>query len=77
MAHDTKYGDVEIPGIPEDEPVFILRAKDAAALIVLEDYYEAAEEVGASTEFLKSILDVEATFGDWQNDNADKVKVPD
>jgi hypothetical protein len=32
MAIDNKYGRLDIPGIPENEPVFVLRAQDSFAL---------------------------------------------
>lgn len=40
MATDSKYGKLEIPGIGEDEPVFIIRAKDATALPTINGYRE-------------------------------------
>lgn len=38
MALDSKYGQVTVPGIPDDEPIFILRAQDATAISTIEDY---------------------------------------
>lgn len=38
MAHDAKYGPITIPGIPDDEPVFILRARDTFSAGLLMEY---------------------------------------
>lgn len=38
MAIDTKYGKVAVPGIPDNEPVFILRAQDLLALPTILHY---------------------------------------
>jgi len=47
MALSTKYGEVDIPGIPEDEPVFILRAQDTLATSTIEMYRALAASHGA------------------------------
>lgn len=38
MAVSGKYGQVDIPGIGKDEPVFILRAQDRLAAYAVEMY---------------------------------------
>ncbi len=38
MAVSGKYGKIDIPRIPDDEPVFILRAQDALAEGTIEIY---------------------------------------
>jgi hypothetical protein len=38
MALSGKYGNVKVAKIPEDEPVFILRAQDRLALPIIEMY---------------------------------------
>jgi hypothetical protein len=38
MASSSKYGKVNIPGLDEDEPIFILRAQDKIALPAIEAY---------------------------------------
>jgi hypothetical protein len=35
---DSKYGNLNITGIPSAEPVFVLRAQDAHALYLLREY---------------------------------------
>lgn len=46
MAREAKYGNLTIPGIPDDEPVFIFRAQDQLAPVALEAYKAAREGVG-------------------------------
>lgn len=43
MAVTGKYGNVSIPHIENDEPVFILRAQDRLALATIEMYKLLAE----------------------------------
>jgi hypothetical protein len=38
MAISGKYGKIDIPGIRDDEPVFILRAQDVLAAGTIEIY---------------------------------------
>lgn len=38
MAFDSKYGEVDIKGVPDDEPVFILRGQDLTATVALQMY---------------------------------------
>ena len=47
MASSGKYGNVQIPGIGADEPVFILRAQDRLADAALEMYRALAHSHGA------------------------------
>ncbi len=76
MAVDAKYGQVEIPGIPEDEPVFIIRAKDVAALDAIMDYFIDAKAQGAefTPEHENEALQ---PFLEWRNSHKELVKVPD
>lgn len=77
MAQDRKYGAVEIPGIPDDEPVFIIRAKDKCSPRAIRRYAEEAEGVGASAELLADVEQVAQIFDRWQADWEPIVKVPD
>jgi len=47
MASSTKYGEVDIPGIGDKEPVFILRAQDVLATPIIEMYRVLAASHGA------------------------------
>lgn len=85
MAKDKKYGQVDLPGVPDDEPVFILRAQDKLAVGIIARYRNAAamSEAPGSTptqEWLDSIDGeggVIEDFQAWQSANSDKVKFPD
>lgn len=71
MAVSGKYGNVSIPHVGNDEPVFILRAQDRLALPAIEMYKLLAETNGAD---VASHLDsqIEA-FRQWKG----KRKNPD
>lgn len=82
MARDAKYGTITVEhesGNPfgDDEPVFLLRARDVTSGAVLRAYRDQCETYGAPQEHLASIAEVEATFAWWQDEHADLVKVPD
>lgn len=83
MALEGKYGQINVPGIPEDEPIFILRAQDMAALQTLDGYADEAVECGASDEFAFAVSSRERQdsvfmrFQTWQETHPDKVKTPD
>jgi hypothetical protein len=76
MARAGKYGQVEIEGIPEDEPVFIIRARDRLSVAALDAYAELANIGGeVEEEFLDQIDGVTGDFKIWQRQN--ETKVPD
>lgn len=77
MAQDNKYGKIEIPGVPDDMPVFVILAKDKAAVPAIEEYGLIAFEIGAKQDFLDGVSGRAAQFQLWQNENTDSVKVPD
>ena len=61
--------------IPGHEPVFIIRAKDAASNGALNAYIEEAEELGATDEFVSEIAEIFKAFDKWQAENP--TNVPD
>jgi hypothetical protein len=80
MADDSKYGKLDIPGIPDDEPVFVLRAKDKLAVRTLYKYEILAMSRGGSDipqEFLDNVTQVIDKFEEWAEKNPDKMKLPD
>lgn len=77
MAVDKKYGKIDIPGVPDDMPVFILLAKDYATVPTVEDYAVNADLVGASEGFCEQVNQVALDFRHWAADNADLMKAPD
>jgi hypothetical protein len=59
--------------IPDEEPVFILRARDAFAIQTLEHYQELAD----TEPFASDVDRCMKAFVDWQSTNPNKVKEPD
>lgn len=82
MAKDNKYGEVSIPGVPDDMPVFILLAKDDLALHTITRYRNTAstiedESKRPDAEWFASLDEVIGEFGKYRHENPDKIKVPD
>ena len=46
MANENKYGQINIQGIPENEPIFVFRAQDALATIAIRFYQELRRSAG-------------------------------
>lgn len=63
------------PGIPPEEPVFLLRAKDIAAPRVVAYWAEAAELAGADPKMVFMAQDHAVKMNDWQVKQG--YKVPD
>jgi hypothetical protein len=76
MANALKYGQVDIPGVPNDEPVFVLRAQDVLALPTIAEYRRMAMGAGCERTHLAAIDDVHDAVRGWQN-GGNRVKVPD
>lgn len=63
MAISQKYGKIAVPMIDEDEPIFILRARDALAEPAIQMYRLLAEAHGC---FLGQVLEREVeAFKQW------------
>lgn len=77
MTVDTKYGRIAIDGIPEDEPVFVLRAKDKASVETIKDYRLNARAEGSTDSFCHSVDQVVRDFERWQRTNPAKVRAAD
>lgn len=79
MALDAKYGQVtvELGDIPEDEPVFLIRAQDSAAGQIVRQYAQVVAGHGATPEFYESVHKVADDIDRWQEANPDKVGTPD
>lgn len=94
-VHDANYNEVKrLLGIPEDEPIFILRAQDRFAPQTVEGYaqdvftcqrkrFQFEEDDVSKAQFLKARawrqrVDAAADeMYDWQQENEDRVKIPD
>lgn len=82
MAVDEKYPSVNIDTgthtpIGEDEPVFVLRARDGNALDLLDAYAELCNASGSPPAHLATILNSRSRFEAWQTANPELVKNPD
>ena len=79
---DLRYKVERLPSrpgepLPEDEPCFVLRGRDAFTPDIVKAYYDIAERNGAQPEFLASVDANLARIQEWQWQNAHKVKYPD
>lgn len=77
MAIDSKYGEIEITGIPADEPVFILRAQDILTPDMVLRYGEGCRAAGSPDTHVDAVLNARQALMQWQEDNPDAVKVAD
>jgi len=60
---DSKYGPLHIPAVPQNEPVFVLRAQDAHAVYLLFEYQRL---VGSHNKEMEERMDlVIARFKAW------------
>ena len=78
-VHDVQhYPEIKrLLSIPEDEPIFILRAQDEISVETIAGYSELAAEAGADRNFLDGMASVAMQFADWRASNRDRVKIPD
>jgi hypothetical protein len=67
----------ELLGIREGEPFFVMRAQDSISTEVYELYVDVARSEGCSEEFIADLENGEKKWRDWQDNNADFVKLPD
>jgi hypothetical protein len=71
MAISGKYGKIEIRGVGDDEPVFVLRAQDRLAPHAIEMYGALAESHGSPAA--KGVAAEAEAFRKW----AGNKKLPD
>ncbi len=62
------------PIIPDDEPVFLIRGQDLAAIPAAEAWCEAAAALGADADIIDAVRRHIEVVRDWQQTHA---KVPD
>ena len=70
MGYDLKYGKVTLENkqIPDDEPVFVLRAQDKLAVVALVAYLEAAHvQSNMNAGALDSLFQTLSNFRNWPN----------
>ena len=62
--------------IPEDEPLFLLRARDRLAFDAIRHYYLLSVADQCREDHKESLLQTIARFSKWQDDNPGRVKQP-
>jgi len=60
-------------GIPEEEPVFVIRGQDVCAPETLDRYADLAEVVGAGPAFVSAVRAHADRMREWQRTVARKV----
>lgn len=64
--------------IPDDEPLFLLRAQDALGVKTVNDWAAHAMNSGqVSGEKVNGAMNVGMAMGDWQRAHPERVKMPD
>lgn len=80
MKHAREdYNRIQDPSnlIPEDEPVFLIRAQDPASSEVLRYYAVVAGHEGASKEHIGRCITQAEAMDDWRAEHHDDVHPPD
>lgn len=79
MGFDRKYGQVTTANgeIPDDELVFVLRARDANSCPAISAYFELCKRNGSPQRHLDMIEQTYTAFADWQEAHSDRVRTPD
>lgn len=62
--------------VPDDEPIFILRARDHLAVQALEYYYLISRKDGCTDYHLEGLRQQIALFRDFAEDHKDRMKQP-
>lgn len=79
-VHDVdKYPEIKrLLGIPEDEPIFILRGQDVIAPDAIRAYARKCKLMGFVSQRFTSQVEVCADeMASWQGANRERVKTPD
>jgi len=82
-VHDADYKKVKkLLGIPDGEPIFVLRAQDDLALHTVVGYMNVARQiedlkVRPSDQWFDHMNGVVNEFAAFRTDHPDKMKVPD
>lgn len=63
--------------VPEDEPTFILRAKDLLAPAVLQDWIESAQHSGVNPDKITHAQEHLEAFEAFQRLHPERCKLPD
>ncbi|MEO6068112.1 MAG: hypothetical protein ABIQ41_09055 [Gemmatimonadales bacterium] len=78
MSVHEKHDEVKaLLGIPQDEPIFILRGQDRAAMETVDDYLLNVQDEGASVEFEAGVEKALANFTHFRATHPARMKTPD
>lgn len=80
MGYSRKHGQVTVEQghIPDDEPVFVLRASDALAADAISAYLKMAlRHPGMDGDHITAVTHTRNVFERWQAEHEDQVKTPD
>jgi hypothetical protein len=76
MADAGKYGKIDLPVIHDpDEPVFVLRAKDAFAVLALSEYLAIVTDGLCDDIYCNEVNAQMTKFSEWQKSHY--IKIPD
>lgn len=64
-------------GVPETEPIFIIRGQDVLAYPTLEYYTRIASDAGCDPSFLEELRQVQNAFSHFSVEESGQIKVPD
>lgn len=76
MATESKYN-LNVPQIPDGEPIILFRAKDITLPALLASYATLCRLLGSPSQHIDHIEAMRRNVMDWQAKNLDKVRAPD
>lgn len=62
--------------LARNEPVFVIRAQDSFSQAILSAYYHLAILL-SDDKFIDELEEIREAFIEWQEENRDKLKLPD
>lgn len=62
--------------IPDDEPVFVLRARDVLAIALLASYYDLSMEQGCNSYHMDMLRRTTEAFVQFASDHPERMKQP-
>jgi hypothetical protein len=77
VVMERAAGDGWTPRFPADEPLFLLRGQDLAAVITVWTYAAEATRLGCTPDFVTDVMKASNDMGDWQKANQHRLGKPD